>query len=145
MISPIKKRLILGVQILVIGILLFNNADFTTAAYAFDIAVPSTIPQPVNNVAEADKSTQNVYNTVVYLFFTIGIIGSVIYSVWGAVDWILSGGDKEKISAARKKITTALIGLTVLAFSFMIVYMVGKIIGIDFVNLPPLKPLGTIR
>ncbi len=143
--NKIRQTLIIGFQILITAMLFFNTASFIPVVQAFDIAVPETIPQPVSNAAEADKSTQNVYNTVVYLFFTVGIIGSVIYSVWGSVDWILSGGDKEKISAARKKITTALIGLTVLAFSFMIVYMVGKIIGIDFVNLPPIKPLGTLR
>jgi quinol-cytochrome oxidoreductase complex cytochrome b subunit len=112
---------------------------------AFDIEAPNTVPQPVSTVAEADKSTQNVYNTVVYLFFTIGIIGSLVFTVWGAVEWITSGGDKDKLGSAKKKITTALIGLVVLSLAFMIVYMVGKIIGIDFVKLPPLQTLGNIK
>jgi hypothetical protein len=141
--SAISFQLSAGIILLLLFLLTTNYQLPTT--YAFDIAPPSSVPQPVSTVAEADKSTQNVYNTVVYLFFTIGIIGSLIYTVWGAVDWIISGGDKEKIGAARKKITTALIGLTVLAMSFMIVYMVGKLIGIDFVKLPPLQTLGNIR
>lgn len=50
--------------------------------------------------------------------------------VWGAVDWILSGGDKEKIASARKRITTAIIGLVLLSLTFVVMVVVGQILGI---------------
>lgn len=42
-------------------------------------------------------------------------LATFAYMIWGAVDWIMAGGDSGKIESARKKITQAMIGLTVLA------------------------------
>lgn len=117
----------------------------STPTLAFDIAVPSSVPQPVSNAAEAGKSTQNVLNTIITLIFVVGMLGTLLYTLWGAVEWITSGGDKEKVGSARKKISTALIGLVVLALAFVIVTLVGKLIGIDFAKLPAVSPLGTIK
>lgn len=132
-------------KIFLISLITVAFLSFATASQAFDITAPSSVPQPVSNTTEADESLQNVFNSVVTLFFIVGMIGALIYALWGAVDWIISAGDKDKIGNARKKISTALIGLVVLASAFFVVYMVGKIIGIDFGQLPPLNPLGNIR
>jgi hypothetical protein len=51
--------------------------------------------------------------------------------LWGAVDWILSGGDKEKVSNARKRITQAIIGLVILSLVFVIMAIAGQITGIN--------------
>lgn len=71
-----------------------------------------------------------VRNSLV-LLFTVGGIGFSIMIVWGAVGWILSGGDKEKIAGARKRITTAIIGLVLLSLTFVIMVIVGQITGIS--------------
>lgn len=68
---------------------------------------------------------------VVILFFTVGGLGFTIMIFWGAVDWILSGGDKEKIAGARKRITTAITGLTILSLSFLIMVIAGQVLSID--------------
>ena len=70
-----------------------------------------------------------VFQNVVLLFFTIGALGFIIYFLWGTVDWILSGGDKEKIAGGRKKITTAITGLVLLSLSFVIMQVLGQILG----------------
>jgi hypothetical protein len=80
---------------------------------------------------------QTIVKNVIFLFFTIGGLGSVVYFLWGAVDWILSGGDKEKVSNARKKMTHALIGLALLALSFVIIRTVGQVVGFN--------PLGNLQ
>lgn len=77
-----------------------------------------------------------ILRNVLALFFAVGGIGAVIYFIWGAVDWILSGGDKEKVSNARKKMTHAIIGLVLLALSFVILQLVGEVIGFN-----PLMPI----
>jgi hypothetical protein len=56
--------------------------------------------------------------------------------LWGAVKWITSGGDKEAVSAARKKIVAALVGLVILAVSFLVLSLIGLFIGIN-----PIKDL----
>lgn len=70
-----------------------------------------------------------IKNTIVILF-TVGAIGFTFMILWGAVGWILSGGDKEKIAGARKRITTALVGLVLLSLTFVIMLVVGQILGL---------------
>lgn len=55
----------------------------------------------------------------------------LIYLLWGAFDWIVSGGDKEKVTKAQSKITNALIGMF-LVFVVLTVFGVftGEILGI---------------
>lgn len=84
---------------------------------------------PVTGNAGGDLG--NLISNTITLFFTIGGIGFMIMILWGAVNWILSGGDKEKIAGARKRITTAIIGLVLLSLTFVITIVVGQITGVD--------------
>jgi hypothetical protein len=62
----------------------------------------------------------------------IGIaISSFIYLLWGAFQWVTSGGDKEAVSKAQKRITNALIGLLITFSIFAILYLVRWMFGID--------------
>jgi hypothetical protein len=45
----------------------------------------------------------------------IAAVFVLLQLIWGAIDWISSGGDKSKVEAARNKIMNAVIGLIVLA------------------------------
>src|SRR3989338_5981202 len=45
------------------------------------------------------------------IFIIVAGIFLLIYMLWGAFDWITSGGEKEKISKAQAKITNAVIGM----------------------------------
>jgi hypothetical protein len=74
---------------------------------------------------------KTIFTNVITLFFTVGALGFTIMIIWGAVDWILSGGDKEKVANARKRITQAIVGLVVLSLSFVIMLVVGQILSID--------------
>ena len=86
--------------------------------------------------SSAEGIVQIIVLNVITLFFAVGGIGVVIYFIWGAVDWIMSSGDKEKVAAARKKMTNAIIGLVLLSLSYFIIRLVGEIVGFN-----PLGPL----
>lgn len=85
---------------------------------------------------------ETILLNVISLFFAVGGIGVVIYFIWGTVDWILSGGDKEKVANARKKMTHALIGLALLSLSFVIINWVGLIVGFNPLGSLQLRGLG---
>lgn len=72
-----------------------------------------------------------IVKNLIILFYTVGTLGFTIMTIWGSVDWILSGGDKEKVAGARKRITTALVGLFLLALSFPIIGIIAQISGIN--------------
>jgi hypothetical protein len=101
------------------------------------------IPVQFASTPNAEGIVQTILLNVINLFFAVGGIGVIIFFVWGAVDWILAGGDKEKISGARKKMTNAIIGLILLSLSFAIIRTVGAIAGFDPLGNLQLKGLGT--
>jgi hypothetical protein len=83
-----------------------------------------------------------VTKNVISLFFAFGGLAVLIFFVWGAFDWIVSGGDKEKVAGARKKMTNSIIGLVLLALSYFIVGLVGDIVGFNPLGDLPIKSLG---
>jgi len=96
----------------------------------------------------ANKSSTNLEKlvpNVITLFFTIGGLGFIIMMLWGAVSWILSGGDKEQIAAARKRITTAITGLVLLSLTFIIMVVVGQILGLRSLNTFDFKIPGLLE
>lgn len=115
-----------------------GNSDFT-----FDQPKGFGI-QALNpgNANQAEGIVQTVVTNIISIFFTVGGLGVVIYFVWGAVDWILSGGDKEKISNARKKMTNAIIGLVLLSLSYVIINIVGQVVGFNPLGYLQLRGLG---
>lgn len=95
------------------------------------------IKQPTNGGFQVGSRTgsdiaQTLVNNTITIIFSIASLGVLIMMLWGAVDWIFSAGDKEKIKSAQKKITTAIIGAVVLALTFFIARVLGDIIGINF-------------
>ena len=62
--------------------------------------------------------------------------------VVGGIQWIVSGGDKAGSENARKRITSALVGLAIVFAAWAIVALVKALFNIDILNLivPSLQP-----
>ena len=54
------------------------------------------------------------------LIFVISIVAALFYLVWGGFKWLVSGGDKTAVGAAREHIVAAIIGLVVIFLSYFI-------------------------
>ena len=54
-------------------------------------------------------------SNILSVVMVLGAVACLGLIVMGAIQWITSGGDKTKVEEARNKITTAIIGLIVLA------------------------------
>lgn len=95
-------------------------------------------PQPAGQgttiAGTAGESLRNLISSTITILFTVGGIGFTIMIIWGAVNWILSGGDKEKVAAARRRITTAIVGLVLLSLTFLVMLVAGQILGIRSLN-----------
>lgn len=80
-----------------------------------------------------NASIGNIISNFILIMYVAGL-AVLVFLLWGAFDWITSGGDKEKISSARRKIVNALIGLALLALSAFIVTLFGQIVGFNPLN-----------
>lgn len=69
------------------------------------------------------------------IFMIAVIIATLFFIVFGAIQWITSNGEKDKIAAARKKITWAIIGLIVALCAFLLVNVLGGFFQVNLLNV----------
>lgn len=69
------------------------------------------------------------------LLFVVGVVGFMFMMIWGAVQWIFSGGDKGAIEGARGRITNALLGIILLLSTFAIIKLVETFFGINILTI----------
>ncbi|QLG69920.1 MAG: hypothetical protein CH104c_0689 [Candidatus Woesebacteria bacterium] len=72
---------------------------------------------------------------LISLSFIVGAIIFVAIIIVGAIQWIISGGDKAAIESAKSKITNAVIGLVILLSLFAIIYILENFFGIKLLEL----------
>lgn len=135
---PVDNRVIPAVQYL----------DVPTPVHT---AVPVTTAMPVHTNMGMDGSamtgqvgdtiaTLSTYTTmdlvqifVVYAFIAAAGLSAVFIFI-GGINFILSGGNDEKIKTAVNTIRYSIVGLIVTILSFTFVTIVGRIFGLDFMS-----------
>lgn len=93
------------------------------------------IQSPAPNVG-----LSRILQTFLSLIILVAIFISFVYIIWGALDYILAEGDKQRIQNARHKFIFAIVGLVIVLLSFFAVSIFGNIFGIDVFNVPFPKP-----
>lgn len=73
-------------------------------------------------------------STGLTLFFIAAIVLSLAFLVLAGIQWTTSGGDKNKISAARAKITWAIVGLVITLCTYFIINVIGYFFGVNLLN-----------
>jgi hypothetical protein len=98
-------------------------------AWAADINITAPKDSAQNPIGYSDLG--KFINNIITLAFILAIIAVLFMLVWGAFEWIVSGGDKEAVAKARNRIINALIGLAVLAVAFALASVAGTFLGFD--------------
>jgi len=65
----------------------------------------------------------------------------LVFLVLGGVEWLTSGGDKGKIENARNRITSALIGVAIIAASYAVWNLALTFFGVDLANICSATPI----
>lgn len=60
----------------------------------------------------------------IQLVLIIGAIFCLLYLLWGAIDWIAAGDDKEALEKAHKRLKNAFVGIIMLVVSLSIFTLV---------------------
>jgi hypothetical protein len=93
-------------------------------------------PDPLKGFLAKDPTgagaISNFLSRLVGLFFTLALIVALFMFLWAAVEWMTSGGEKEKVASARNKIIYSIIGIVLLATAFAIINIVGIFTGFTF-------------
>ena len=76
-----------------------------------------------------------IISMVIGVMTIVAIIWFIFTFITGAISIIGSGGDKQALESARKKITTGIVGLIIVIIATFILDLVGTIFGIDFLDI----------
>lgn len=89
--------------------------------------VPFTSPDPTG-AGGISKFLTNL----VGLIYSLAAVVLIFMLLWGAFDWMTSGGEKEKLESARNKIISAIIGIMLFAVAFAVIKVLGQFTGFEF-------------
>ena len=101
-------------------------------------ALASITNSAVPGGSSPNDSPKQFAVTIATLWQTIILVGGLAFLLFflqGGLNWITAGGDKGKIEEARGKITQGLIGLAVLAASYVIIKFIESAIGLNLLNI----------
>ncbi len=94
-------------------------------------------PAQVHNPLVAEKwslGQVSFFNQLLALFlgwgFLLGVLVFLAVFFFGALKWILAGGDENKVKSARQTLSSGLLGLMVLFVIFVILKVIGQVFGI---------------
>jgi len=80
---------------------------------------------------EAPSLFATFISSAIGLMTLIGIIWFVFIFFIGAIGIITSGGDKNSMEQAKKKLSSGLIGLVIMLFAILIIGFIGNIFGLN--------------
>jgi hypothetical protein len=109
-----------------------SSLGFLTTVSSVFAQVNVAVTPPTGVTSNTNVSV--IIKNALIIVFTAATLLVLIYLIIGAFQWITSGGDKEAVGKARGKITNALIGLLILALSFVIVNVVTTILGLPGIS-----------
>lgn len=98
-------------------------------------AITNTAVPGGSSPADSPKQFAVTIATLWQTIIVVGGLAFLLYFLWGGLNWIMAGGDKGKIEESRAKITQGLIGLALLAASYVIVKFLEGAIGLDLLNI----------
>ena len=94
------------------------------------------------NIAEGGIGT--LIQSVITILFIVAVVLALGFLIYGGIKWVVSGGDKAKVEAARGTIVAALVGLVLVFLAYFVLNLVGNFFGLDLFNgiltIPTLSP-----
>lgn len=89
-----------------------------------------------------DYKPSQFVTTAINMLLGAGGVMAFIYLLWGGIQWVTAGGDKDGIDKAKRKIMNALIGLAIVFSSYTILYVIRVLFNINLIQLQ-IKTIGT--
>ena len=75
-----------------------------------------------------DTSGISIIQVALTILFILADVAALAFVILAGIQWVISGGDKQKIQAARNRLIYSIIGLIVITLSFFIVRVVSDLI-----------------
>ena len=80
------------------------------------------------------SETGDLFSRIVGLITIVGGLAMTAYLLFGAVTWISAGGDPKAVDSAKKTITNAITGIVIIVAVRIIVGILGRFLGVYFLD-----------
>lgn len=88
------------------------------------------------NIPHGGLSNLQIFiSNTLTIFIVAGAFLLVIYIVWAGIQMIIAHGDKNKVTAARGRLTWAIIGFIIILSSFFILDTIGFLFKVNLLKL----------
>ncbi|MDO5561190.1 MAG: hypothetical protein Q4G02_00200 [bacterium] len=115
------KKLVLSLAVFALTAMAFGGQiQAADAKKSNTLNLSNLAPEGIDVASDASTLIPNV----VTIIFIVAAALTFAYLIYGAIKWITSGGEKSKVEDARNKITSAIIGLLILAATWAIFQLV---------------------
>lgn len=101
--------------------------------YVFDkIRTPNVFRRFIETDSSGASAISMILSNLVTLIYSVAAVVLIFMILWGAFDWLTSGGDKEKLENAKKKLINAFVGIMLFAIAFAVIQVLGQFTGFTF-------------
>ncbi len=83
---------------------------------------------PTGGLEGTGSTGMNLIQLALTLLFVGADILAVIFVIYAGIQWVMSGGDKQKIQSARNRLVYSIIGLIIISLSLFIVNFISTFI-----------------
>lgn len=104
--------------------------------YAQD-STPKGIYNPVIGPLGRNEPTEAFATLMAKILSSLFIVGAlmlIVMIVWAAYDWITAGGEAQRLEAAQKRLSYAIIGFVLLVGLRVIIGFIGTVLQVPFLE-----------
>ncbi len=87
--------------------------------------------QSIEGPLKGINTVGDLVNTLMNFLVPLAGIIFLLVLIWGGYDFMMSGGNPEKLKSAQAKITTGVIGFILLVLAYLIVRIISFIFGLE--------------
>ena len=95
------------------------------------IKAPNEIVPLIRQGGEGAGGISLILNNLIILIYMLAAVVFIFMILFGAFQWMTSGGDKEAVAGARNRIIHAIIGIVLFAVAFAVIQVVGTFTGFN--------------
>jgi hypothetical protein len=89
---------------------------------------------PIDESGDFLGSLETYIGDIIGAITILATLFFIVYAFLAAFEWITSGGDSGKVAKAKDRLIWSTLGLILMVAAYMIVGLIGSLVGIDILN-----------
>ncbi len=127
-----KKKLLSLITLFIVYLNILIPNAVAESHSPVDVFGKISPPPGIKDLGEGSIGISKFLNNLITMIYTLAAVVFIFVLLWAAFEWLSSGGDKEKVAGAQKKITSAIVGIILFSIAFAALNLLGTFTGFTF-------------